>query len=217
MNKYLLLTLLSIATSVLGDDRPAIVPGASYVISNSPNAMRGYSYEPGGKATFYTSDGTLIRTVDITPSAPKPQPVSSEVRYWPAIRVLFGTKGVPGDFIEFRDKHGNCIESYRYNQESHMVTTHYSREGNEQFQFPIDNPQTPKDFSLDLNNCNVFKILERPPLSPVLTAADVTKRVVVLGAIMTGIFLFIRGAYRKLMRKEPDPALPAEASCETVN
>src|SRR5690349_9619970 len=126
MNRDLFLILLCVATSALGSE-PVTIPvaRASYVIYSHQDMLGGHSYIPSYEqtATFYTFNGDHLRTVDITPqnhnrlpdlvdrAAPKPQPVRSEVQYWPAIKIGFGmTKGVPGDFIMFRDKHGNCIE-----------------------------------------------------------------------------------------------------------
>jgi hypothetical protein len=110
-----------------------VIPNASYYIyEGAPDIIAGVIPCAHKYAHFYTATGDLLQTVEhnlcamkakLDPNAPKPQPVKYAVKYWPAfsLGVGKGTKGMPGEFIVFYDKHGNQIDSYRYDKEAQKV------------------------------------------------------------------------------------------------
>lgn len=77
------------------------------------------------RITFYTCDGNPIKTTEysigrfegvrkcLDPAAPRPQPTKYSIKYWECW-IGFVYKGVPGHFMVFHDKHGNQIESFRF-------------------------------------------------------------------------------------------------------
>jgi hypothetical protein len=146
-----------------------IIPHASYVIYEGASKTGIGSGVPGTsrQVTFYTSNGEPIKTEPfemccfsaverkLDPSAPKPQPTTYKIKFWPAFHLglvtsIFGlTKGSPGDFIVFHDKNGNIIDSHRYNKESDKVTVF--TENKTRHYCLSDVLTTDNDFPLDLS------------------------------------------------------------------
>jgi|SRR5579871_6375536 len=86
----------------------------------------------------------MARKLD--PKAPKPRAATYKIQYWSAIKVGFGmTKGKPGDFIVFYDKHGNRLKSFRYDQKRKGIITAYGHKEEEHTVRPFSTPA-------DLNN-----------------------------------------------------------------
>ncbi len=145
-----------------------IVAGASYHIYQGANESSHGIPMTSRHVTFYAYDGTPLATyryrmgcfssveIMLDPTAPKPQPATCVINYWPACELVFGmTKGVPGWFIVFYDRNGNKITRYRYDRDTHVITTGYSRTaGNTTFLLDEATPQALIDnaFPLDLRN-----------------------------------------------------------------
>lgn len=73
----------------------------------------------------YVNDLSMFRS-NLDPDAPKPQPVSYGIESWPAIVIGLGLQsGTPGHFIVFKDKHGNRIAHYRYNDVTGKIRYRY--------------------------------------------------------------------------------------------
>lgn len=159
------------------------IPDASYYILdrvNQDNILNMNICCRSESGTFYTFDGNKITTdkdgfcnLRLDQHAPKPQPTKAKVRYWPAVHKLGGgTYGQPGWFICFYDKNGNQIESYRYDNQTHEITTHSWVNGmleTKMFFFDASNPMTlydptlrPADFPLDLSNLQEIIIEAKP-------------------------------------------------------
>ncbi len=147
MKKFMLVLLL-ICSSILqaeGNDQPiqennyAVVPGSSYCISNVINTIQDGVLSQSECFTFYTFDGNPItkRTYSsifefdarfrkakkpqsmLDKNAPKPQPVRCKVWHWPAYKIFFTTKGVPGWFITFYDKNNRVIAEVRFDKNTY--------------------------------------------------------------------------------------------------
>lgn len=106
------------------EDNNTIIPDASYVIYEGASTAHMGIPTTSKTATFYTFNGNAIKTIEhyfrfpliqklLDSQAPKPQPTDYQIRYWPAIQIGFGTKGIPGFFIDFFDKNKNRIKSLR--------------------------------------------------------------------------------------------------------
>lgn len=138
-----LFLLCSASTLAMQPERSdlSIIPNATYFVceGNEHAIPTGGIPSNARHATFYTATGDEIQKISrsqadffelkskLDPQAPKPQPVTYAIKYWPAIQLGFGlTKGVPGYFIVFRDKHGNHIESYRYDTAAKKICVSYS-------------------------------------------------------------------------------------------
>ena len=123
---------------------------------------------------YYSFDGELLNEVSqpvnlkdeekrIDPNAPRPQPVRSSIRYWPAISLgTVGTKGVPGFYIDFYDKHDNCFKSFRYHSDTKMIITlvrkDYEMVSYEERNYTIasdEEAQNLQYFPLDLSRCEM--------------------------------------------------------------
>jgi len=151
-----------------------VVKGASYAVCDGAFITGCMGTPCSGKfVSFFTYDGNLLvkkeieghsccntkRKFKLDPLAPKPQPVSYQIKYWPGIivrieglsRLWFGrniVKGVPGDFIIFCDKHGNRIKSYRFDKNTQQISIF--EHGTKQ-QYSLRELKLLKDFSLDLS------------------------------------------------------------------
>ena len=144
MNKYILCAIISLTVSnymFSADRNPEIIKNASYGVCDcEKTSVWGMIHAFGGlcrnsKVTYYTYNGEPIKTITsqqtpidcytLDPSAPKPQPTAYEVKFWPTIQMGLITKGAPGDFILFKDKHGNTITRYRFNKKTQKVTVIY--------------------------------------------------------------------------------------------
>ncbi len=137
-NHCILLTfLLVISTASQSAVKPddSIIPNASYMATGNGLPML-HGGESSNVVRFHTATGLLLKTISfdhnmydndlielnykLDPNAPKPQPVSCKIAYWPAITIDLGfglgkgKKGCPGDMIYFFDIHGNCISWGRY-------------------------------------------------------------------------------------------------------
>jgi len=168
-----LVTTAFIANSYLFSmqkDEDKIISNASYCIFEGDNPKDIIGGIPGSSktVTFYTFNGDKIKTIEhnfhfplmrgkLDPKAPKPQPVSCMLRFWPAIELDFGmTKGVPGWFIIFYDKNGNRIESYRYYYD---IQKNVISVMDKDYLFDKSNPQLiAEDFPLDLSKIREVKI-----------------------------------------------------------
>lgn len=110
-----------------------VVPNSSYFVYEGDEGIIGGIPTSSKMVTFYGATGDAIETIEhhrcfpiierkLDPQAPKPQPTSCALRYWPAIRIIGNaTKGVPGDFIVFYDKNGNKIVSHRIKADGIML------------------------------------------------------------------------------------------------
>ncbi len=132
MKKYILSAMLiPAALSAMKQEKvdDSVVPGAAYLVyEGTPKDVLGGVPAHSQYVTFYSADGDALKTVahgsqwpamarKLDPNAPKPKPVKYAVSYWPGVTVGSGkTKGVPGDFIIFYDKHDNKVASYRYDR-----------------------------------------------------------------------------------------------------
>lgn len=160
-----------------------VVPNASYCMRSEGKEKINGIWTKFHCITFYTFDGNQItqkkydvcefgsgsakRSKDmLDKNAPKPQPVSCKIWYWPAceIRFWFHTqfKGCPGWFISFYDKNGNLIQRYRYQDTKRVMCEGKWRKAGEitvfyedcrtKFDFNTFQPQTMnKRFPLDLS------------------------------------------------------------------
>ncbi len=181
---------LANTSSVVSADvsAPVIMPVNDFdVVPNASYCMRSYGEEKiNGVSTkfhyitFYTFDGNQIaqkkydfcefgggyaarKPADmLDKNAPKPQPVSCKIWYWPACRIGFGTKGCPGWFISFYDNNGNLIHHYRYQDTKRVMCEGKWRKAGEitvfyedcmiKFDFNTFKPQiVNKTFPLDLS------------------------------------------------------------------
>lgn len=143
INLFLLSSLSAFAME--REENDTVIPDAAYLIYDGAEHAVPTGAIPGRAefATFYSATGDTLRTVSreecdlfevgkrLDPHAPKPQPATYAIKYWPAFQIGFGlTKGAPGYFIVFRDRHGNHVKSYRYDQNARTITTACSRDGN---------------------------------------------------------------------------------------
>ncbi len=122
---------MSVVCVAMDNDKPEYIPNASYFIYEGTEGERPEVVmrvpTSSKHVTFYTFDGNKIKTTEysigqfeavqklLDPAAPKPQPAGYSIKYWECW-VGFGYKGVPGHFMIFHDKHGNQIESFRFEQ-----------------------------------------------------------------------------------------------------
>lgn len=130
MNKCTYLLLPSITALPMYSMDQEVVPKASYVVFEGEAKLGGVS--PFSRwAIFYSSTGVALETVAhhgdfeamkhrLDRTAPKPQPVSCEIEYCPALG--FGRReGDPGHLILFYDKNGNTVDRYRYDTATHVI------------------------------------------------------------------------------------------------
>lgn len=136
--RKLFLFLLLVPSIAYCADKITPFKGASYkVIEGKKDSITGGIPTDSKYATYFTYDGQEVGKLDnpvqnmnkldqmLDPKAPKPQPTTYAIKYWPAIQLGFGmTKGAPGYFIVFSDKHGNTIESYRYDTNSQKISVY---------------------------------------------------------------------------------------------
>jgi hypothetical protein len=121
-------------------------------------------------ATFYTFDGTEIAKADaktkivrvddgteiakiewfsfaplkalLDPNAPKPQPTSCSIIYWTSNCLKYLATGISADcLINFLDKNGNSVGSYRYDKENHKIAGDDYHHDIEPLYFDETNPQ----------------------------------------------------------------------------
>ena len=150
------------STSIFGANAQVkpITNASYYIFKGEENRIpvSGVRFPYVEYATFYSADGDELKKVThqehdyreldqlIDPSAPKPRPVKSEVKYWPGIPVGYGiNKAVPGDFIIFSDKNGNYIRTFRYDKDNKKVMI------DEKLSLPVDQLA-----SLDLSSCSAI-------------------------------------------------------------
>lgn len=111
-----------------------VVPNSSYIVYENTDPITGSNIN-STYIEFYTHDGKFItKTSDFEKIqkrldliAPKPKPVKYAIKYWPAINIGWGTKGVPGNFIIFYDKNNNIIESFRFNKDNKISVFVYDK------------------------------------------------------------------------------------------
>lgn len=141
-----------------------VLEGASYFIYEGadPEDIIGINSATSHWVTFYTCDGEEVEKIKnvreatlftrLDPNAPKPQPVTCKIRWWPAFTMPFGgTKGVPGWFICFYDKNGNQIDSYQYDIDAYEINV-YRDDMIIKFEYDESSPQSiDEDFPLDLS------------------------------------------------------------------
>jgi hypothetical protein len=112
------------------------IPNASYAIyegGRTPSAL-----SKSTNVTFYTFDGDPIITLDhltacpgfpkvnrprLDPYAPKPQPVTYEIKYASKFPMLVGSSK---SIISFYDKNDNVIKKYEYNNLRHEIVVYSS-------------------------------------------------------------------------------------------
>jgi hypothetical protein len=169
-HKTVLISLI-ISLNMMAMNTQEIIPSASYAAPADQDDITGNRTSANTSITFYTFDGNPITTMplpagrtitdnQLDKSAPKPQPVSCAIKYWPAFRAPVGgllglfiptiTKGVPGDFIVFYDKNEKIVQSYRYNRATSLITVFHEQTQTYQAQTTEDLRQL-KDFPLDLS------------------------------------------------------------------
>lgn len=157
-----------------------VIANASYCIYEGASDIVGGIGSSSKYVTFYTYNGNHITKIEhhdefskinnmLDHNAPKPQPITCTIKYWPAIPMPFGgTKGVPGWFICFYDKHGNQIDCYRYDEKKHEINVllfskrqnTYKRQST--FRFDQSNPSLiDKSFPLDLSNTSAAQLIPR--------------------------------------------------------
>ena len=174
MNKYI--TALSFVFLTVAISYPmehidkSIIPNSSYMIYEDEQTMTGGVPASSRQVTFYTPTGDPIKTIEhhfcfyamnrkLDQSAPKPQPIAYQIKYWPAISLGWGmTKGVPGDFIAFYDKNGNEIKRYRYDKTNNQITVFSETENTRNtrtYDFKSESElRMLKEFPLDLSIVN---------------------------------------------------------------
>ena len=143
----------------------SVIPNASYFVRSeeNPNIVKYYSFD--GELLNEVSQPVNLKDEEkrIDPNAPRPQPVRSSIRYWPAISLgTVGTKGVPGFYIDFYDKHDNCFKSFRYHSDTKMIITlvrkDYEMVSYEERNYTIasdEEAQNLQYFPLDLSRCEM--------------------------------------------------------------
>ena len=138
-NKLILVVLVS-PFIVCAMQENTFIPGASYYIveGNERSIFHGI----GGHnkhVTFYDADNNALKVLSreecdflkakakLDPLAPRPKVATYAIKWWPAISVGWGMrKGAPGYFVVLKDKHGNYIARFRYDEKTKQITVSFS-------------------------------------------------------------------------------------------
>jgi hypothetical protein len=158
-----------------------IIPDSSYCVYEGENEITGGISSACKHVTFYTFDGTAIRTVEHDPlgsedhmldlQARKPQPQSCTIKYWNG-----NSKTKPGWFIIFYDRHKNSLGSYHYDKETHEIRMHCTLDRcYKTFHFNEQSAQPQiinEEFALDLSRMLSIRIEPRAQETPSFKLSD---------------------------------------------
>lgn len=164
------LTLLALITplALCAMQNNDMIQGASYyIIKGNETSLFQVIGAANTHVTFYDANGNELKQLSreecdifhverkLDPAAPKPKVATYAIKWWPAIPVKFlwikATKGVPGYFLVLKDKHGNYIERFRYDEQTKKIAV----------SFDPNDPKNKIDSIYDLKNFDTSNCVEQ--------------------------------------------------------